>query len=210
MNRILMLVLESFLVAVLFGSGTDAFVVDRRSAASERNSDDYPDYQLGVKYDEYPVRTLLFLFRPSAKAPVRPWPVSLKSAISTWKAQIAGLSQVNAIKLELSFRVFSSCPAAKARWCKLPGLFLIRIGVASRCTCCTADSAPIRRIWKNFGHDKAWNVREKAITDAPSRRIFLFKSALVDAKPLKSVCQETYYLIKSIQVRYCRRNCWSF
>jgi hypothetical protein len=72
MNRILMLVLESFLVAVLFGSGTDAFVVDRRSAASERNSDDYPDYQLGVKYDEYPVRTLLFLSRPSAKAPVRP------------------------------------------------------------------------------------------------------------------------------------------
>ncbi|CAH1376886.1 hypothetical protein MTP99_018301 [Tenebrio molitor] len=55
MNRILMLVLESFLVAVLFGSGTDAFVVDRRSAASERNSDDYPDYQLGVKYDEYPM-----------------------------------------------------------------------------------------------------------------------------------------------------------
>ncbi|KAH0814803.1 hypothetical protein GEV33_007989 [Tenebrio molitor] len=120
MNRILMLVLESFLVAVLFGSGTDAFVVDRRSAASERNSDDYPDYQLGVKYDEYPL---------------------------------------NAIKLELSFRVFSSCPAAKARWCKLPGLFLIRIGVASRCTCCTADSAPIRRIWKNFGHDKAWNIK---------------------------------------------------
>ncbi|XP_063916784.1 uncharacterized protein LOC135132588 [Zophobas morio] len=54
MNRILMVVLESFLVAVLFETKTDGFLIDRRSAASER-SDDYPDYQLGVKYDEYPM-----------------------------------------------------------------------------------------------------------------------------------------------------------
>lgn len=51
-----MVVLESFLVVVLFEMKTDGFLIDRRSAASERNSDDYPDYQLGVKYDEYPVR----------------------------------------------------------------------------------------------------------------------------------------------------------
>ena len=60
MNRILMVVLESFLVAVLFETKTDGFLIDRRSAASER-SDDYPDYQLGVKYDEYPVRKSFLL-----------------------------------------------------------------------------------------------------------------------------------------------------
>lgn len=35
----------------------DGFAVERRSAAPERSSDDYPDYE-GVRYDEYPVRQL--------------------------------------------------------------------------------------------------------------------------------------------------------
>lgn len=35
----------------------DGFAVERRSAAPERSSDDYTDYE-GVRYDEYPVRLL--------------------------------------------------------------------------------------------------------------------------------------------------------
>lgn len=38
----------------------DAFEIVRRSAAPERDSDDYPDYQLGVRYDEYPVSPSFF------------------------------------------------------------------------------------------------------------------------------------------------------
>ncbi|KAB0794214.1 hypothetical protein PPYR_13834 [Photinus pyralis] len=43
------------LVCILVAKGIDAFEIVRRSAAPERDSDDYPDYQLGVRYDEYPM-----------------------------------------------------------------------------------------------------------------------------------------------------------
>ncbi|XP_017776392.1 PREDICTED: uncharacterized protein LOC108562531 isoform X2 [Nicrophorus vespilloides] len=33
----------------------NAFPFEKRSAAPERSTDDYPDYLLGVKYDEYPM-----------------------------------------------------------------------------------------------------------------------------------------------------------
>lgn len=39
----------------IFGNETMAFLVNRRSAVPEPNSDDYPDYMTGIKYDEYPV-----------------------------------------------------------------------------------------------------------------------------------------------------------
>lgn len=64
MNRMLIVVvaIESFVVAsVLFSTETDGFQIERRSAAAERNPDNYPDYQLGVKYDEYPVSVLLYV-----------------------------------------------------------------------------------------------------------------------------------------------------
>lgn len=36
----------------------DSFSIDKMSVAPERVTDDYPDYLLGVKYDEYPVSFL--------------------------------------------------------------------------------------------------------------------------------------------------------
>lgn len=34
---------------------TAPFAIQKKSAVPERLADDYPDYFLGVKYDEYPV-----------------------------------------------------------------------------------------------------------------------------------------------------------
>ncbi|KAF5308030.1 hypothetical protein FQR65_LT06404 [Abscondita terminalis] len=42
------------LLCLLVVKEIDAFEIVRRSAAPERDSDDYPDYQSAVRYDEYP------------------------------------------------------------------------------------------------------------------------------------------------------------
>ncbi|KAK4873822.1 hypothetical protein RN001_013182 [Aquatica leii] len=43
------------LLCLLVVNKIDAFEIVRRSTAPERESDDYPDYHMGVRYDEYPM-----------------------------------------------------------------------------------------------------------------------------------------------------------
>lgn len=59
LNKMILISIQVFVLTVM---AVDCFGVQRRSAAPERSSDDYPDYQLGVKYDEYPVSIKNFKF----------------------------------------------------------------------------------------------------------------------------------------------------
>lgn len=51
-----------YIVAPFINDDVEAasFAIQKKSAAPERLSDDYPDYYLGVKYDEYPVSKFKF------------------------------------------------------------------------------------------------------------------------------------------------------
>lgn len=46
---------QLLMVVLLFNQEVVGYVLDKRSAEPEKSADDFLDYQLGVKYDEYPV-----------------------------------------------------------------------------------------------------------------------------------------------------------
>lgn len=50
-----------YVLALFCGDGAngEGFSIQKKSAAADRMTDDYPDYLMGVKYDEYPVSTIL-------------------------------------------------------------------------------------------------------------------------------------------------------
>lgn len=53
-----------FCVALPYiGREAMGLLVSRRSVVPDTTSDDYPDYLSGVKYDEYPVSSLQFIFK---------------------------------------------------------------------------------------------------------------------------------------------------
>ncbi|XP_045476886.1 uncharacterized protein LOC123682357 [Harmonia axyridis] len=78
-------VVQLLVVVLLFRQEVVGYVVDKRSSAPEKTSDDFMDYQLGVKYDEYPMivpkkRTAMLVDRLM---------VALKEAIDEEEAQMA-------------------------------------------------------------------------------------------------------------------------
>ncbi|XP_044759479.1 uncharacterized protein LOC123317155 [Coccinella septempunctata] len=73
-----------FMVVLLFHQDVVGYVADKRSTATEKSTDDFMDYQLGVKYDEYPMivpkkRTAMLVDRLM---------VALKEAIDEEEAQM--------------------------------------------------------------------------------------------------------------------------